>query len=110
VVTNTAGGEVQLAAGSQTGTFTSSVFDAGAMVTWLTAKWDANLPAGTTLVVQTRSGNTATPDASWSAWGTVTNSGTIPSPRGRYFQYKVTLTTSNSTVTPILDDIWFTWN
>jgi hypothetical protein len=115
-VTNTSGGEVQLAPGPQAGTYqasgtlTSAVFDAGAVVTWLAAKWDASLPAGTSITVQTRGGNTAAPDASWSAWAAVTNGGSISSPRGRYFQYRVTLTTTNATLTPTLYDIWFSWS
>jgi hypothetical protein len=59
--------------------------------------------------VQTRSGNTATPDGSWSAWSSVSNGGTIASPAGRYLQYQVTLTTTDPTVTPTLFSISFTW-
>jgi methionine-rich copper-binding protein CopC len=91
------------------GTFTSSVFDAGQAVTWGLANWTSKLPTNTTLTVQTRSGNTATPDGSWSAWSSVSNGGTIASPAGRYLQYQVTLTTTDPTVTPTLFSISFTW-
>jgi len=92
------------------GTFTSSVFDAGRLATWGTASWTANLPAGTTVVVQTRSGNTATPDGTWSGWTTVTNGGQVSSPSGEFLQYRVLLTTSNPTVTPTLISIDFNWS
>jgi hypothetical protein len=91
------------------GTFTSSVFDAGQAVTWGLANWTSKLPTNTTLTVQTRSGNTATPDGSWSAWSSVSNGGTIASPAGRYLQYQVTLTTTDATVTPTLFSITFNY-
>src|SRR4029079_13828030 len=49
------------------GTYTSRVFDAGAVVTWQTMAWTGDVPAGTTLALQYRTGNTPTPDATWSA-------------------------------------------
>jgi hypothetical protein len=115
-VTNTSGGEVQLAAGSQaaafvsSGTFISSVYDAGRSVSWGTANWDATVPAGTTLTVLVRSGTTATPDGTWSSWTTVSNGGSLSSIHGRYLQYELQLTTTNPLATPILSDIWFTWS
>jgi hypothetical protein len=94
-----------------TGTFTSSVFDsAKAGSLWGVANWTANLPAGTTLTVQTRSGNTATPDATWSAWTSVANGGTVASPSGRFLQYQITLTTTDPTLTPTLFSISFNWS
>jgi hypothetical protein len=93
---------------TSSGTFTSTVFDATRTATWGTVSWTANLPAGTTLQVLTRSGNTAIPDGSWSAWAAVAN-GLVQSPAGRYLQYEVVLTTNNPTVTPTLLDITFNW-
>jgi methionine-rich copper-binding protein CopC len=94
-----------------TGTFTSSVFDAGAVANWLTASWNSTLPAGTSLVVETRSGSTATPDGSWSAWTAVsTSGGSISSPASRYFQYRVRLSTTDPTQTPVFLDFTLTWS
>ena len=92
------------------GTFTSSVFDAGRTATWGTASWTANVPAGTTLIVETSSGNTATPDSTWSPWTVVSNGGTVASPAARYLRYRVRLVTTDPTLTPVLDNISFTWN
>jgi hypothetical protein len=91
------------------GTFTSAVFDAGRSAAWGTARWTANVPAGTTLIVQTRSGNTAAPDGSWSAWATAGNGGAVASPGGRYLQYRVLLVTTDPSLTPVLGDIAFSW-
>jgi uncharacterized membrane protein YgcG len=82
------------------GTFTSRVFDAvtGANLTWgtLTAAGTDGVPA-----IQTRTGNTPTPDASWSAF-TPTVNGAIQSPGGRrYIQYSAALTGT----APALDSV-----
>jgi len=91
---------------ASSGTFTSSVFDAGSNVNWAYVNWTANLPAGTTLTVQISS---STDGVNWSAWSTVTNGGTITSPSGRYLRYEIVLTTTDPTVTPTLSTISFTW-
>jgi hypothetical protein len=109
VVTNTSGGEVQLASGVLNGTFTSTIFDATRNATWSTVSWTASVPAGTTLTVQTRSGNTATPDSTWSQWTTVTNGAAVPDPSARYRQYRVIFTSTTAGLTPILFDITFLW-
>jgi hypothetical protein len=110
MVTNTSGGEVQLASGATNGSFTSAAFDATTAAVWGTASWTAMVLAGTTLTVQTRSGNSATPDGTWSDWSNVDNGGTVSSPAARYFQYRVIFTTNTLGVTPVLFDITFTWN
>jgi hypothetical protein len=89
------------------GTFTSTVFDAGRTATWGIASWTANLPPNTSFVIQTRSGNTATPDATWSSWTTVANGGTVGSPSGRYLQYRIVFTTTDPTATATLFNINF---
>jgi methionine-rich copper-binding protein CopC len=92
------------------GTFTSSVFNAGRIATWGLASWTATLPAGTTITVQTRSGNTATPDSTWSAWTDVSNGGTVASPAGQYLQYRVVLSSTTAGATPTLLDVTFNWS
>jgi hypothetical protein len=91
------------------GTFTSSVLDAGRTATWGNVNWTATVPANTSILVQVRGGNTATPDGTWSAWTTVTNAGPLGLPASRYLQYRVVLSTSDSTQTPTLYDLLFTW-
>ncbi len=88
------------------GTFTSSAFNATRTATWGVASWTANLPAGTTMVIETSSSADGT---NWSTWSAVSNGGTVSSPAGQYLRYRVTFTTTDPTVTPTLLDITFNW-
>jgi hypothetical protein len=84
------------------GTFESRVLDAGDA----RALWGALTPqGGTGVVFATRSGNTATPDASWSRLTPVGPAGEIVSPIGRYLQYTATLSTADSSASPTLERV-----
>lgn len=77
--------------GGLSGQYQSAVHDAGLSAHWGTLAWSADTPPGTSITLQTRTGDTARPDASWSAWSPVlTNSSgqSVPSPPGRYVQYQ----------------------
>ena len=50
------------------GEFLSQVEDLELNSRWGRIEWDADTPAGTGLSVQTRSGNSAEPDPTWSEW------------------------------------------
>jgi hypothetical protein len=94
---------------STTGTFVSTVLDAGRQVAWGTASWNASIPAGAGLVIEVSSGNSPVPDGTWSAWSVLTNSGdTVLAPAGRYLRYRVTFTASASGATPVLQDMTIT--
>jgi hypothetical protein len=83
------------AARADRGTYTSDVRDAQTVALWGTIKWQSQTPAGSRLEIATRSGNTNTPDETWSDWSpTYTDSegSTITSPRARYLQWRATLT------------------
>ena len=84
------------------GTFTSRVFDAGTHITAWGALSAQGTLAGVTFV--TRSGDTPTPDASWSAFQPVGAGGTIQSPVRRYIQYQAMLT-SDGTSTPSITSV-----
>ena len=76
------------------GTYTSDVRDAQTVASWGTIRWRAQIPAGTRVDISTRSGNTRTPDETWSDWApTYTNQtgSTISSPRARYLQWRAIL-------------------
>ena len=101
---------VQIERYAASGEFLSSVFDASRNATWGIASWNATLPAGATLVVETRSGNSATPDATWSDWSAVSSGSQVASPAGRYLQYRVRMTSSGAgDVTPVLTDLLILW-
>jgi hypothetical protein len=75
------------------GTYESDIRDAGTVASWGAIRWRFNgRPGGVELV--TRSGNTATPDETWSPWSkvyTTANGDQIASPNARYLQWKATL-------------------
>ncbi|HMF93192.1 MAG TPA: N,N-dimethylformamidase beta subunit family domain-containing protein [Vicinamibacterales bacterium] len=87
------------------GTYTSAVFDAGSVVTWMTMSWTATLPAGTTVALKYRTGNTPTPDATWSTLKAVSASGAALSGSTRYLQFVVQESTSDLSQTAVLKDV-----
>jgi hypothetical protein len=81
-------------AAARRGTFESDVRDAGTVASWGVIRWRASANAGAVNVF-TRTGNTATPDETWSAWSAAyTNAGgeQIVSPTARYLQWRAVLT------------------
>jgi hypothetical protein len=93
---------------NSSGVFTSSVMDLGATVVGAaTLDYTTTLPLNTTLTVDVRGGDTATPDGSWTAWQTDIASGGDISALGnsRYVQYRANLSTTDTLVTPTLDDV-----
>jgi sugar lactone lactonase YvrE len=76
-------------------TFTSTVHDAGGPARWGVIRWRADAK-GTPVRLQTRTGNTAYPDATWSDWSPelAASAGTkVPSPPGQFIQYRALLGT-----------------
>ena len=90
-------------------TFTSRVLDAGGVVPWGTLSWTADRPAGTTLAMSVRTGNTAVPDGSWSSFTAVSASGGSLTGSSRYIQYQATLSTTDATQTVVLRDVTITY-
>ena len=86
------------------GTFTSRVFDAGQAADWGAMSWHANAPPGTSLAMSVRTGNTPTPDGSWSAFTPVTSSGDDVPGNSRYVQYKADLD-PDPNLTSALEDV-----
>ena len=87
------------------GTFTSRVLDVGSSSTWGGLTATATTPAGTGITYETRTGNVAAPDGTWSAWAPLGAGGAITSPGGRYVQYRATLTTTDPVVSPELTSV-----
>ena len=89
------------------GTFTSKVRDTETVSSWGRLRWDGQVPEGTRIEVQTRSGNTGTPDTTWSDWSaphTQPEAAAVSSERARFLQLKVTLIGRDGT-SPVLDSI-----
>ena len=89
------------------GTYTSDVRDAQTVATWGAIRWQAAVPQGTRVEISTRSGNTRTPDETWSDWTApyAVQEGTpISSPRARYLQWRAALT-GNKGDAPLLTSV-----
>ena len=92
---------------AQRGTYLSDIRDAQSVATWGAVKWQGAVPAGTTLLVSTRSGNTRTADETWSDWSTPytdPNGSPIVSPRARYLQWRAVLTGARDQA-PVLNSV-----
>ncbi len=92
---------------ADSGFITSGPHDCANPALFGTLSFRANVPAGTGLTFETRSGNSAKPDSTWSRWSTATPA--IASPSRRYIQWRCDLRTSFPNLTPELQrvDIYF---
>jgi hypothetical protein len=86
------------------GTYASNVFDAGARSSWGNAAWTSDVPAGTALAMNVRTGETPVPDGTWSAYAPLPSSGSPVGATSRYLQYRADLSTSASSASPALRD------
>lgn len=89
------------------GTFVSKVKDSETVSGWGRLRWEAALPAGTSVQVQTRTGNTSSPDTTWSDWSPAydrAEGSPVTSPRARFIQLKATLA-GKAGATPVLDSV-----
>jgi hypothetical protein len=94
------------------GTYTSSVFDAGAAVTWtkltstntIVPYFSCCSVAGTTTVITYRTGNSPVPDASWTPFTALGTAGALTG-SSRYIQYMVQMTTTNPAKAPAVQDV-----
>jgi hypothetical protein len=88
------------------GTYESEPRDAQMVSTWGSVSWHGVASGGNQIEVFTRSGNTETPDETWSPWSAAykTSDGSaITSPKARYLQWRAVLTGSGEG--PVLTSI-----
>jgi hypothetical protein len=87
------------------GTFTSRVLDAGEAVAWGSLSYDAQVPPGTTLDLEVRTGDTSgEPFPGWSSWTALAEGGEV-SGSSRFVQYRATLGTQDTALTPTLEEV-----
>ncbi len=87
------------------GTFTSRVLDSGGTATWRNLDYVSTSPAGTSLSLQVRTGDTPMPDdGTWSAFVPLTNGSDIPG-ESRYVQYQAAFTSTDANLTPTLASV-----
>jgi hypothetical protein len=88
------------------GSYTSEAKDAGTVATWGTISWRAVAAAADRVQVFTRTGNTQTPDDTWSEWAgpyQAADGDAIKSPAARYLQWRAVLKrTAADTASPAL--------
>ena len=93
-------------ASARRGTYESDVRDAGTVASWGVIRWHAMAAAGE-VTIFTRSGNTATPDDTWSAWSKAYANAAgeqIVSPNARYLQWRAVLAANGSQL-PVLTSV-----
>jgi hypothetical protein len=91
-----------------TGQFESKVFDAQSFATWGRLAWRAEVPSGTSVAFQTRSGNTEEPDRTWSEWSKEQSEpagGRVESPAARFLQWRAILNSKDPAATPELREV-----
>ncbi len=95
-----------LAPGAQ-GTFEAPVHDAGTVARWGRMNWLLEDPSTGRVTFQTRSGNSARPDRTWSDYADVVGDagmGAVASPNARYIQWRATLGGAAGK-TPVIEEV-----
>jgi sugar lactone lactonase YvrE len=85
---------------ADSGFITSAPYDCTNPALFGTLSFRADVPAGTGLAFETRSGNSEKPDSTWSRWAAAASQ--IASPSGRYIQWRCRMRTSFPALTPEL--------
>lgn len=88
-----------------TGSYLSPVYDTGGVASWGALTWEGTAPGTSLLQVQTRTGDTPTPDSTWSPWSAPYPPAGQPvaSPPGRYLQVQATFNRGGLLTSPVLE-------
>jgi len=91
------------------GEYMSHVMDTKIVSSWGRISWEGGLPSGTTLQLQTRSGNSKEPNQTWSDWSPPyqkKEGELVLSPKARYIQFKVMFNSQSGKVSPHLQKVF----
>ena len=86
------------------GTYTSDVHDCKLLSRFGAIAWKQNLPPGSSVSLQLRSGNVGEPDETWSEWSEPIvdhENGRTKAPAARFVQYRATLETNDPSLARI---------
>ena len=85
------------------GEYTGPVLDARTQAAWGRLVWEGALAAGATIQLQSRSGNTAEPNGTWTDWSPFYNKTEeqVLSPKSRFLQVKVLFRTPSGKASPV---------
>ena len=84
------------------GRFVSRVFDAGAPAAWGGLSWEADIPEGTSVGLDVRTGDGDRPGRGWTPWRPLARSGDEIGATDRFLQYRANLATGDPAWTPAL--------
>ena len=90
------------------GEYTSTALDARMVSSWGRISWEGEEPQGTSLQLQTRSGNSAEPNQTWSEWSPPyknKDGEQILSPKARFLQFRALFKTDSGRLSPLLQKI-----
>jgi len=88
---------LELSASPRTeGAYRSRVLDAGGAASFGRISWEMRTPPGSAVSIDTRTGNSAEPDDTWSNWVSAAADATIASPAARFLQWRATLRSDGS--------------
>lgn len=92
------------------GTIESRVLRGSPVADWGRAYLEADLPSGTNVDLQMRTGSTETPDATWSGWTPPLRSGERPAVTpARFAQFRLRLTSTRGGATPTVEEVRIHW-
>ncbi len=108
-VTNGAAGILRPAGAAAPAAFVSAVKDAARISTFGHARWEGAAPAGSTVSLSVRAGNSEKPDATWSAWVPAGAGGGAKLPAARFFQWKADLAPNGRGESPSVERVEITY-
>ena len=92
------------------GTLESKILKGAPIADWGRAYLDAEMPTGTNVELQFRTGSTETPDATWSSWTPPLRSGERPGlPASRFAQFRLRLSSTRGGATPVVETVRVFW-
>jgi hypothetical protein len=108
-VTNAAAGILRPAATAAPASFVSAVKDAVRLSTFGRVRWEGVAPAGSTVALSVRAGNSEKPDATWSPWAVAEPGGDAKVPAARFFQWKADLAPNAKGESPSVERVELTY-
>ena len=92
-----------------TGSYLSSVRDAGRLARFGSVRFEGTVPKGATVALSVRSGNSDKPDGTWSDWVRPDAKAAAGVPSARYFQWRAVLSPSPSGEAPVVERVEISW-